>query len=132
MVKQTVQLNPSHTQKNALWLGLILFLCLPIVAIDCVSASSENQEVILFDEWPKIQTSTNILELPQIREILGNFDESKEHIIEIRFPGGAEGRLWGESIAEWLTAFGVPGNHLDVLPGSGAADRVVLEILEPR
>jgi len=120
------------TPMNVPWLGFILALCLSVTFIDRVSAFGENQEVILFDEWPKIQTSTNILELPQIREILGNFDESKEHIIEIRFPGGAEGRLWGESIAEWLTAFGVPGNHLDVLPGSGAADRVVLEILESR
>ncbi|MYB34882.1 MAG: hypothetical protein F4X92_07130 [Gammaproteobacteria bacterium] len=117
---------------NLLWLGLILALCLTVIPVNCASAFGENQEVILLDEWPEIQTSINILELPQIREILRNFDESQKHIIEIRFPGGAEGRLWGESVAEWLTAFGVPRNHLNVLPGSGAADRIVLEILQPR
>ena len=125
----TVQYN---VQKNVLWLGLIIVLCLPVVAIDQASAFGEKQEVILIDEWPEIQSGVNILELPQIRETLRNFDESREHIIEIRFPGGIEGRLWGESVAEWLTAFGVPGNHLKVLPGSGAADRIVLEILQPR
>ena len=124
--------DPGSAQMNALRLGLIFVLCLLVIAIDRASAFEENQAVILFNEWPEIQTSVNMLELTQIREILGNFDESRGHIIEIRFPGGAEGRLWGESVAEWLTAFGVPGNHLNVLPGSGAADRIVLEILQPR
>ncbi|MCY4226969.1 MAG: hypothetical protein OXF20_04590 [Gammaproteobacteria bacterium] len=128
----TAQPSPPHIQKKALSLGLILVLCLPVIAIDHAAALGENQEIILLDEWPEIQTSANMLDLPQIREILRNFDESRGHIVQIRFPGGAEGRLWGKSVAEWLTAFGVPGNHLDVLPGSGAADRIVLEIIDSR
>ncbi|MCY4312661.1 MAG: hypothetical protein OXD44_03010 [Gammaproteobacteria bacterium] len=126
---QTVQ---NSAQKNMLWLGLALTLCHLVVTIDHASAFGENQEIILLDEWPEIQTSANVLALPQIRETLRNFDESRGHIVQIRFPGGAKGRLWGESVAEWLTAFGVPGNHLDVLPGSGAADRIVLEIIHSR
>ncbi len=100
--------------------------------VDHASAFEESQEVILFDEWPQTQTSLNVIELTQIQEILKNFNESNMDMIEIRFPGGTEGRLWAESVAEWLTAFGVPGDHLKLIPGSGAADRVVLEIIQIR
>ena len=117
-------------QNSVLRLGYILTLCFVVIAVDYASAYEENHEVILLEEWPQTQTSLKILELPQIREILKNFNESKMDVVEIRFPGGAEGRLWGESIAEWLTAFGLPGDHLKVIPGSGAADRVVLEIIQ--
>ena len=114
------------------WPILLLAACVFTLHVEPALAFEDNQNIILTSEWPERETGSSVLALPQIRAILKNFDESREDIIEIRFPGGELGRLWGESAANWLTAFGVPQKHLLVLPGSGAADRLVLEIIPSR
>lgn len=109
-------------------LNIVCLLFVLAISVNDAAAFQENQEIIFANEWPALETSSDVLALPQIQNILKAFDEAKQMAIEIRYPGGEAGRAWGESIAQWLTTFGVPQQHLAIRSGSGAADRVVLEI----
>ncbi|MYD75541.1 MAG: hypothetical protein F4244_02765 [Gammaproteobacteria bacterium] len=108
----------------------VLLAWLVVLPPHPAEAFRQHREVILAGEWPEPELGPQILALPQIREILKAFDETGEAVVEIRFPGGETGRAWAQSVADWMTAFGVPRQYLVLLPGSGAPDRLVLEVIE--
>lgn len=112
------------------WAVPVLLAWLVALPIHPAEAFRQHREVILSGEWPEPELGSQILALPQVREILKAFDETGETAVEIRFPGGETGRAWAQSVADWLAAFGIPRQHLVLLPGSGAPDRLVLEVIE--
>ena len=95
-------------------------------------AFSEYAEIIPRNIWPAYETGNTILSIPQVSEILRRFEEDDNIILEIRYPGGDIGRKWAESLAAWMTAFGVPDHYVELLQGSGAADQLVIAIIDRR
>ena len=95
-------------------------------------AFSEYAEIIPRNIWPAHETGNTILSIPQVSEILRRFEEDDNIILEIRYPGGDIGRKWAESLATWMTAFGVPDHYVELLQGSGAADQLVIAIIDRR
>lgn len=77
--------------------------------------------------WPQHANGPNILALPAVRQTLRHFDESGVSII-IRHPGGDAGMQWARELHDWLVAFGVPTEHLELQPGAGAGGRLVVEV----
>jgi len=96
------------------------------------AALSEHTEMLYRWQWPKYVTGANVIALEQIHTILSLYEEDEETYIEIRYPGGDAGRLWAESVAGWLTSYGVPGKYIELLPGSGGADRLAIAFIDRR
>jgi len=97
-----------------------------------VGAVTQHNEILNHSEWPEYVNGTNIAALPQINQILSRFEEDEKISIEIRYPSGDSGRQWAESLGQWLVTFGVPTRYLELLPGSGAADRLVISLIDRR
>jgi len=95
-------------------------------------AVEEHAEVILQSDWPTYVNGANIASLPQINRILSRFDEHEKIGISIRYPGGEAGQQWAKSLQSWLISFGVPGIYIEILPASGAADRIILTLIDRR
>ncbi len=97
-----------------------------------VGAVSEHNEILKRSEWPEYVNGTNIAALPQVSQTLKRFEEDEKIIIEIRYPGGDPGRLWAENLGRWLVTFGVPARYLQIFPGSGASDQLVISLIDRR
>lgn len=100
----------------------------------CFSAAavSEHTETLHRGQWPIYEIGTDVIALPQIRKILFQYEEDEKTSIEIRYPGGDAGRLWAESLTDWLVSYGVPAKYIDLFAGSGAADRLVIAFIDRR
>ena len=105
-----------------------------ILVATCFNAGAlfEHTEILYRWQWPEYVIGANVIALPQIHKILSLYEEDEETRIEIRYPGGDAGRLWAESVAGWLTAYGAPGKYLDLFPGSGGADRLAIVFIDRR
>lgn len=88
-----------------------------------------DEFVLTRDGWPQHANGPNVLALPAVRRTLRHFDERGAGIL-IRHPGGDAGMQWARELHDWLIAFGVPARHLELQPGSGAGDRLVVEVGE--
>lgn len=113
-----------------------LHTCLAWVFLVCLSnpglAISEYTETLGRSEWPEYINGPNILSLSPVYRILQKFEEHEKITVEIRYPGGEMGRMWAESLASWLVTFGVPKKYIEFSPGSGAADRLVISLIDRR
>jgi hypothetical protein len=109
----------------------LLFIVLLLVA-NAVSAVTRHDEILVQSEWPEHVNGTNIATLPQVRQILRRFEEDNKIAIEIYHPSGESGRLWAETLGRWFVTFGVPAQYLELLPGSGGADRLVISLIDRR
>lgn len=103
-----------------------------LMMTDAVSAVTQHNEILVLSEWPKYETGTNIAALSQVSQILRRFEEEEKLTIEIHYPSGDSGRQWAESLGRWFVSFGVPARYLELLPGSGAANRLVISLIDRR
>ena len=111
------------------WLPVLILtwsLCGSVVAFD------QTNETIMYRDWPIHENGSSVMDLPQVRSILKKFEEADGMSIEIRYPGGDAGRQWAVSVAGWLVSFGIPVGYMELLPGSGGPDQLVLTLIDRR
>ncbi len=106
------------------------------VALLCVSsmglAITEHTETLSRSDWPEYVNGPSILGLPPVHRILQKFEEDEKIIVEIRYPGGDLGKAWAESLAGWLVTFGMPEKYIELYPGSGVADLLIISLIDRR
>ncbi len=114
----TVRLMPI-----ALWIGLLLYT----VNVDAIEYS---ELTIARDQWPQPANSMNIAALPQVRQVIEQFDESGRYRLVVRYPGGESGAKWAEQLVHCLVAYGIPGKFLGRELGSSDPDRLLLLMIK--
>lgn len=109
------------------FVSTIIVFCLLLVARSALAVESEEQ-IIRRSEWPTYVNGSSVSALPQVRRILGQFDENDRMNIIIHYPGGEQGTAWARQLYDWFVSYGVPIRYLKMELGSGAGDqlRVVL------
>ena len=95
-------------------------------------AVTEHAEIIKRSDWPGYENGANILALPQVSNTLSHFSEDDKVSVEIRYPGGTVGRQWADSMARWLITLGIPNRHISLFAGSGAADQLLIVLIDKR
>ena len=93
---------------------------------------TEYAETLAFSEWPEYENGANISALPQVSRTIRLFDEHDKVSIEIRYPGGDQGRKLAESLFKWLITLGIPAQYMELVPGSGSADSMVISLIDRR
>lgn len=110
----------------------LISLGLAISLTTAVNAASEHSETINRAQWPGYENGPNILALKSVASIIEKYQEHDKVRLEIRYPGGDAGRAWAESLSSWFVAFGIPKNRQELLPGSGAQDRMIITLIDRR
>lgn len=103
-------------------------VCLSVQA----QSYTENAETLGFSEWPEYENGANVSALPQVSRTLRLFDEHDKVSIEIRYPGGDQGRSLAESLFKWFITLGIPAQYMELVPGSGSADSLVISLIDRR
>ena len=115
---------PSVSRLRAGLLTLALLTGTPATALDI------HEQIITRAEWPQHTNGDNVAALPAVQLALTHFKENNRTTLIIRHPGGDPGQHWAHELHNWLVSFGVPTHYLKLQPGSGAADRLVVNVVE--
>ena len=107
-----------------LLLGVLLLAGTPALAIDI------HEQILTRAQWPQHANGYNVAALPAVNQTLRRFEENGKINIVIYYPGGDPGQQWARELYNWLVSFGVPTRYLELQPGSGAADRLVVSIID--
>ena len=120
--------RPKVTARAGLMLGMLLSLLLG--GTPAAHAGEIYEHILTRPQWPQHANGHNVLALPAVEQALRRFEENGKITIVIRYPGGDFGRQWADQLHDWLVSFGVPTRHLELHPGSGAADRLVVSVID--
>jgi len=89
--------------------------------------------VLPAEQWEAGQDGNHILQIPVLKSLMQNwiqqYDANNVLRIELQYPGGEEGELWVQELADWLVSMGLPSKHIFMVPGSGTVDKIKLTLL---
>lgn len=111
----------SVMKKTAI--SFFLFLLLGSTAV----LADERWQITALD-WAQPRHGEWLVSHPGLSGAIAAFQEQPGSRLLIRYPGGDEGVLWAEELQAWLIALGVASSRIERIPGSGAADRIQLEV----
>ena len=107
-----------------LLLGVLLLAGAPALAIDI------HEQTLTRARWPQHANGYNVAALSVVNQTLRRFEENGKINIVIYYPGGDPGKQWATELYGWLVSFGVPTRYLELQLGSGAADRLMVRIID--
>lgn len=81
-------------------------------------------------EWARPRHGDWLVRQPALAAAIEQLQQHPSSRLQIRYPGGDEGLLWAEELQAWMVALGVSSERIERVPGSGAADRVQLRIVD--
>ncbi len=84
------------------------------------------------EQWEMGRSGERIVQMPVLQTLMHawikRYDQDGSVYLELRYPGGEEGEIWVQELADWLVAMGVPARSISMIPGSGADDRILLAL----
>ena len=103
-----------------------------LLVTSSVFAIDVRQQVLTRNQWPQYINGYNLLALPAVNQTLRLFDENDSIRIVIQYPGGDPGKQWATELYGWLVSFGIPTHYLELEPGSGAGDQLIVTVIDRR
>lgn len=92
---------------------------------------SDAAEFIQRADWEKVASAMSVLQLPALQRVVGTYEAGQGMIIVIRYPGGDQGNEWAIELRDWLVAFGIGLEDIELQPGSGMPGAIAIAA-EPR
>ena len=108
--------------------GISLFLFTALIFINAYADGSGVK--LRFETWDVPRHGEVLLKVPELATIVEQWSESQGHRIELRYPGGEEGELWVEELADWLVSLGIPSRVIQLSPGSDAEDVINIVLIK--
>jgi len=117
---------------------LTLFQSAPLMAgfnDNPLQRSSVDSSVWILpaEQWEAGQDGNHILQIPVLKSLMQNwiqqYDANNVLRIELQYPGGEEGELWVQELADWLVSMGLPSKHIFMVPSSGTVDKIKLTLV---
>ena len=100
-----------------------------IAAVPPVTPPATDGFVVLADDWARPRSGESVVALPSLRAAVQAWiDAGDGAVIEVRYPGGERGSLWGGEIRDWLVALGVAPDRVSLRPGGARDDAVILHV----
>ena len=97
------------------------------------SSASLFTWVLLAEQWEVGQDGNQILQIPVLKSLMQKwvqqYDANNVLRIELQYPGGEEGELWVQELADWLVSMGLPSKYIFMVPGSGTVDKIKLTLV---
>lgn len=94
-----------------------------------VQAAGESWEISAL-EWARPRHGDWLVRQPALAAAVERLQQAPTSRLQLRYPGGDEGVLWSEELQSWLVALGVESDRIERIPGSGAADRIQIRVVE--
>ena len=98
-----------------------------------VSATDHSSPVSMvgLDFWMLPRDAGSVLQEPTIAQAVRTLLAEPEAYLEIRYPEGEMGELWGQELHAWLVALGVVSDRMELQASSGPVEGVGLVVVRP-
>ena len=110
---------------------IFLFVTAPVMA---AAVESVQHGVLFAEQWELNRSGDRIVQTPALKELVNNWisrsADGRQIKIELQYPGGEEGELWVQELADWLVAMGIPSQYILMTPGSAEGDRIKLSLVK--
>lgn len=80
------------------------------------------------DTWARPRDGLAVATMAPLPEVIAALSARPDSRLLIRYPGGEEGQMWAYELRAWLVSLGLPSARQELLPGSGDAGRIELEL----
>ena len=114
-----------------LYLRLLIVLAALLIFVPA-SAQEDFEVPISISEWPLGAAPETVLSIPQLKIAVKQWMEAENAILIIRYPGGDVGNQWAVEVRDRLVSFGVESKHIEIQPGSGIEDTLLIIVYEQR
>ncbi len=111
--------------------GTMIPASIIMLTVSAWSVSSGAAELIQRQDWEKVTSAVSVLQIPALQRVFGSFESGEDMIIVIQYPGGDAGNEWAIELRDWLVAFGIRLDRIELQPGSGVPGAIAIEA-EPR
>ncbi len=81
-------------------------------------------------EWSKPRSGSMVIALPAVNHAVRELIGRPTAVLTLYYPGGDVGAYWAEELRGWLIALGISSDRIDMVPGSGEADMIAIEVVE--
>ncbi len=96
---------------------------------------TENQASRVFevgiDFWMMPRDANRVMQEPSITQAVRVLLVEPESYLELRYPEGEMGELWGQELQAWLVALGVVSDRIELLLSLEPIESVVLVVVDP-
>lgn len=103
-----------------------LFFIVNIFATNVIAAEIE---LLRANEWSVPKQAATLLAMPAIQNSMEKLQNNVNSTLNIKYPGGDEGTLWGNELRSWLIALGLSSNRIELVPGSAISTTIELEVI---
>ena len=76
-------------------------------------------------EWPEQPTAERVIAVRDLQKLFKHY-RNNPCKIEIRYPGGREGRSWANEVRGWLVSLGIPIDDISLSIGAEREDALRL------
>ena len=105
-----------------------MFFSVPISA----ATGSTSQWILNAEQWELNRTDRRITTIPALNQLvktwLGRVEAEPDLKMILQYPGGEEGEIWVQEVADWLVTYGIPSHYIIMQPGSAADDMIKLSL----
>ena len=95
-----------------------------------VTAKKATDWLLKAEQWELTRNGEALLSVPVLHTVINAWLQDKQKKIEIQYPGGEEGELWVQELADWLVSLGIPSTDIVASPGSGADDIIKFDLIQ--
>jgi hypothetical protein len=92
-------------------------------------AADSYSVVLRAEQWDLQRNGEALLGNTDLSDMVQRWMSTPGGIIELRYPGGEEGELWVHELMDWLVALGIPSSAMQIFPGSGSNDTILLVLV---
>lgn len=111
-----------------------LFLAVLSIAVPWVPLpvmADENRFTLDYETWSRPRDGQAVRELDAVAGAMRRWQQNSGAMLDIRYPGGEIGSLWAAELRDWMVSLGLPGDHVQLTPGSSQPDRIDIDVLMP-
>lgn len=105
-------------------------ICVLILLLSPVVQAFADTWEITAAEWARPRHGDWLVRQPALAAAIEQLQQAPLSRLQILYPGGDEGVLWAEELQAWMVALGVASDRIERIPGSGAADRVQIRVIQ--
>ncbi len=111
---------------------LMLFPIITLVSFVPTGAQDDFEATISRTEWPVGATTEAVIAIPQLKFAVQRLTSAENAVLIVRYPGGDAGNQWAIEVRNRLVSLGIESKHIEIQPGSGIEDTLLIIVYEQR
>ncbi len=116
------------------FLSVVTFVHLIYASVASAAINQPSEWLLSSEQWELNRTGNSIIRMPVLNQVVNNwikrFEIEPNVKIELQYPGGEDGEVWVQELADWLVSLGIPSSSIQMMPGSGSDDMIKLSLVQ--